>query len=202
MAENIRQKLVHLHTPDVKVPQGLLDLGEIAVQHNNEKPALYIRKNNDEIAKFIDESAVDTKIKVETDRAKGAEKTLDDNIKAEKLRAEGIEGALDDKIDALTSAVTDNEKVVATALNQIIESVGLDENGKSLLPGNISLTDAITGVTEKVSTLSGSSHTHANKAELDKIVVGDKAKWDAAEGNAKKYTDDKIAVLKIDCGTY
>lgn len=36
------------------------------------------------------------------------------------------------------------------------------------------------------------AHTHANKAELDKIAVGDKAKWDAMQGNAETYTDTKI----------
>ena len=36
------------------------------------------------------------------------------------------------------------------------------------------------------------AHTHANKAELDKIAVGDKAKWDAMQGNAKTYTDTTI----------
>ena len=37
------------------------------------------------------------------------------------------------------------------------------------------------------------AHTHANKAELDKIATGDKAKWDKMEGNAKAYTDKQIA---------
>ena len=32
-------------------------------------------------------------------------------------------------------------------------------------------------------------HEHANKTELDKIVEGDKAKWDAMEQNAKDYAD-------------
>lgn len=40
-----------------------------------------------------------------------------------------------------------------------------------------------------IKTLQAASHTHTNKAELDKIAVGDKAKWDAAEGNAKAYAD-------------
>ena len=184
MAENKeRQKLIHLHTPDVKVPsQDVLNLGEIAVQHNDTEAALYIKKNNGKIAKFIDESAVDTKIAVE------------------KTRAEGAESALTAQIETLTSAVTDNEKVVATALNQIIESVGLDENGKSPLPENISLTDAITGVTEKVSTLSGSSHTHANKTVLDDITKDKVTAWDAAKADAissaKTYTDSvKDAVI-------
>ena len=106
MAENKeRQKLIHLHTSGVKAPsQGVLNLGEIAVQHNDTEAALYIEKNNGTIAKFIDESAVKTKIGVET------------------ARAEGVESALTTQIETLTSAVTDNEKVVAAALNQIIES--------------------------------------------------------------------------------
>lgn len=41
----------------------------------------------------------------------------------------------------------------------------------------------------KVATLEGKAHTHANQEELDKIATGDKAKWDAAEANAKKYAD-------------
>ena len=79
-----RQKLIHLHTPEVKTPAvGLLEAGEIAVQHNAEEAALYIEKSNGVIAKFIDEVAVEAKIAVE------------------KARAEGIEEGLSDKIDAL-----------------------------------------------------------------------------------------------------
>ena len=181
MAENKqRQKLIHLHTPDVRVPQGLLDLGEIAVQHNDTEPALYIRKNNDEIAKFIDATAVDTKIAVE------------------KVRAEGVESALTIQIETLTSAVTDNEKVVAAALNQIIESVGLDGSGNSSLPENISLTDAIKDVTGKVSALESSNHTHANKDVLDGITSDKVTAWDAASA----YTDAaKSAVIGTDNDT-
>jgi hypothetical protein len=36
------------------------------------------------------------------------------------------------------------------------------------------------------------AHEHANKAELDKIAAGDKDKWDAAEQNAKDYTDTAL----------
>lgn len=46
------------------------------------------------------------------------------------------------------------------------------------------------GITaEKVSTLESASHTHDNKAELNKIKDGDVAKWNAAEQNAKTYAD-------------
>lgn len=46
---------------------------------------------------------------------------------------------------------------------------------------------------EAVQTEINKAHTHANKAELDKIVDGDKAKWDAMQGNAETYADTKIA---------
>lgn len=45
----------------------------------------------------------------------------------------------------------------------------------------------------RVQAVEAKKHEHANKAELDKIVEGDKAKWDAMEQNAKDYTDSEIA---------
>ena len=210
MADN-RQKLVHLHTSDVKMPaQGLLDLGEIAVQHNDVEAALYIEKNNGEIAKFIDATAVAAKIEVEKLRAEGAEEALADKIEAlegsshthdNKSVLDGINSdkaaawdkAIED-VEALANEVSDNERVVAAALNQINESAGFDENGKSLLPENISLTAAILDVTEKVNTLEGSNHTHENKDVLDGITAEKVAAWDAAEANAIADAEAKYQV--------
>ena len=110
-----------------------------------------------------------------------------DGIDSEKVAA--WDKAVED-VNTLTSAVTGNEKVVAAALNQIVESVGLDENGNSPLPGNISLTDA-------VSALSGSSHAHANKNVLDGITAEKVAAWEAAEANASAYTDSAITALNL-----
>ena len=47
-----------------------------------------------------------------------------------------------------------------------------------------------TAMNTRVEALEAIDHDHANKAELDKIVEGDKAKWDATEQNAKDYADD------------
>ena len=58
--------------------------------------------------------------------------------------------------------------------------------------GDYATAAALTAVADRVTTLEGASHTHANKAELDKIADGDKAKWDAAEQNAKAYTDTAL----------
>ena len=59
----------------------------------------------------------------------------------------------------------------------------------SVKNGSITLAMLASGVQTEI----GKAHTHANKAELDKIAVGDKAKWDAMQGNAETYADNKIA---------
>lgn len=53
----------------------------------------------------------------------------------------------------------------------------------------VSESDLDAALAEKVNAAAEGNHSHANKAELDKIVEGDKAKWDAAEQNAKDYAD-------------
>lgn len=51
------------------------------------------------------------------------------------------------------------------------------------------LASRVTIAEGEIDALQADSHTHANKAELDLIQSGDKAKWDAAEKNAKTYAD-------------
>ena len=80
MADN-RQKLIHLHTDVVKIPSSeVLNLGEIAVQHADAEAALYIKKNNGDVTKFIDVTAIDAKVEVEKLRAEGAEEALEAKI--------------------------------------------------------------------------------------------------------------------------
>ena len=50
--------------------------------------------------------------------------------------------------------------------------------------GAAALQTDVAGLKNKVSTLESTSHTHTNKAELDKIADGDKAKWDDHVANA------------------
>lgn len=59
----------------------------------------------------------------------------------------------------------------------------------SVKNGSITLAMLASGVQAEIN----KAHTHANKAELDKIADGDKAKWDAMQGNAETYTNNKIA---------
>ena len=68
MKRDNRQILVNPHSSQEKIPVGALNLGEIAVQHNNvEDAALYVETVGDSesastIAKFITEKAIDSKI--------------------------------------------------------------------------------------------------------------------------------------------
>ena len=213
MADN-RQKLIHLHTPDVKTPvQGILELGEIAVQHNDTEAALYIEKNNGEIAKFIDATAVETKINTEKLRAEGAEDALSDRIAS----LEGSDHTHENKdvLDGITAekvaawgaaeanAIADAEAKyqvkgdyeAAGAAAQALADAKADAEAKYQVKGEYeaagaaaqALADAKSysdglnnAMDERVDALEGSNHTHANKAELDKIAEGDKAKWDDA----------------------
>ena len=145
------------------------------------------------------DAAMNTRVgALERDSHTHTNKTVLDGIDSEKVAA--WDKAIED-VNTLTSAVTDNEKVVAAAFNQIIESVGLDENCNSLLPGNISLTDAIVDVTGKVSTLSGYSHTHANKTVLDGITSDNVTQWNNAEPNViteiSAITKDNSNIISV-----
>ena len=55
---------------------------------------------------------------------------------------------------------------------------------KSDTTGAAALQTDVAGLKNKVSTLESASHTHDNKAELDKIADGDKAKWDTHVADA------------------
>ena len=47
----------------------------------------------------------------------------------------------------------------------------------------------IKNATDRIAALEADTHTHANKAELDKIADGDKAKWDAAADKAHTHAN-------------
>lgn len=76
MTRDNRQILVNPHSSQEKIPVGALNLGEIAVQHNNvEDAALYVEtvadsESADTVAKFITEKAIDSKIEDAVDLVK------------------------------------------------------------------------------------------------------------------------------------
>ena len=88
--------------------------------------------------------------------------------------------AMNTAIEALETKVDTGEQTVSAYVTAAIAALNI---------GDYATAAALTAVADRVTTLEGASHTHANKAELDKIADGDKAKWDAAEQNAKTYAD-------------
>lgn len=88
------------------------------------------------------------------------------------------------------------DKTVGVQINTAIADLKLSENYDAKGAAAQALVDAKKYADEedakiesRVDALEVDTHTHANKVELDKIVVGDKAKWDAMEQNAKDYAD-------------
>ena len=86
------------------------------------------------------------------------------------------------------------------ALEAIVDGIGgsgekatvvayVDDAIAALKIGDYAKAADLTALAARVTALEGKSHEHANASELDKIAVGDKAKWDAAEQNAKDYAD-------------
>lgn len=61
--------------------------------------------------------------------------------------------------------------------------------GASHTHANKELLDTYTQTEANLADAVAKKHVHANATELDKIAAGDKAKWDAAEQNAKDYAD-------------
>ena len=125
-----------------------------------------------------------------------------------KAYADGLAGNYDaagSAADALADAkdYTDGEiaewvgeKNVATQIQEAITGLDLggnyDAKGSAAAAETASKTYADglnTAMNTRVEALEAIDHEHANKAELDKIAEGDKAKWDAMEQNAKDYAD-------------
>ena len=79
--------------------------------------------------------------------------------------------------DAVTAIVAGADSDFDT-LKEVADWIKNDKTGAAALQTNVGT------LKTKVSALEDASHTHANKAELDKIADGDKAKWDTHVSNA------------------
>ena len=123
--------------------------------------------------------------------------------------AEGEIDTLQSEMDAVEKQAADNataiatlenlvgtDKNVATQISEAIAALNLSTTYEAKGEAASALTDAKsyadglnTAMDTRVEAVEATSHAHANKAELDKIVEGDKTKWDAMEQNAKDYVD-------------
>ena len=98
--------------------------------------------------------------------------------------------------DKTVNIVLDDYVTTGSLASQFEEAVSSAYT--NALASGSGYTDAVVAAAKaelqgKINTLSGDSHSHENKTELDKIKSGDVEKWNAAEANAvassKSYTD-------------
>lgn len=91
----------------------------------------------------------------------------------------------------IPTAVTENIQVISGAVSSVTESVQILSGVVSSITEDIQsisglvndISSSVTSVSEVVEALSAESHTHVNKAELDKIADGDVEKWNRSEEN-------------------
>ena len=127
-----------------------------------------------------------TAIATEKARAEGAESTLsgridtleaiDHSVYALKTDVASDKATLEGKINANTSAIgtlNGADTVEGSVAKKIKDAIAVENLSQYATDTELSALDA------RVVTVEGKAHTHDNKAELDKIVAGDKAKWDA-----------------------
>jgi len=192
-----RQKLVHLHSKTVKAPSASdLNLGEIAVQHANEEAALYTKKNDGTVVKFLDEDGVGKLISAATVDVYA----LKTDLAATKTELQGVDTALRTDVDSLSGRVETIEESVHTHDNKAVldgitsEKVTSWDNAAASAHEhtNKALLDTYTQTEANLADAVAKKHEHANKAELDLIASGDKAKWDAAEAKAHEHTNKAL----------
>ena len=86
--------------------------------------------------------------------------------------------------DAKEYAASADSGVLASAKEYTDEAIASNKVDLSPVQEDITeLSGAVSSNTEAISTLNTKAHTHGNKAELDKIVDGKVAQWDAAQAN-------------------
>lgn len=131
-------------------------------------------------------------VKVETDRAVGAENAIKDTIGtiAEGKTVAGLIKAAQDQADKGVS----DAAAVAGRMTTAEDKISTLEGASHTHANNDELDLIASGDKAKWDDAYAKRHEHANKAELDKIVDGDKAKWDTAATNAGNAVADLAAL--------
>lgn len=89
------------------------------------------------------------------------------------------------KLQAILAGIGgDDEK--ATVVAYVTDAIA------ALSIGDYAKAADLTALAARVTALETDTHTHANKAELDKIADGDKDKWDAAEAKAHEHANAAV----------
>ena len=153
------------------------------------------------VAKKVEQEAYNTKI----GELEGADADQVERIEALEAKFEDGEGSVADMVadakqeaidTAAADATTKANNAEANAKAHTDTEVGKDRTRLDALEADThthankaELDKFADGDKDKLDDAAAKAHEHANKAELDKIAEGDVAKWNAAEQNAKDYAD-------------
>lgn len=108
--------------------------------------------------------------------------------------------SMNSSISSNTAAITALQNLVGTLPDTATSTnivAYIDEVIDALSIGDYAKAADLTAAVARIAALETNSHTHANKAELDKIAAGDKDKWDAASNKAHEHVN-KTALDGID----
>lgn len=120
----------------------------------------------------------------------GENKTVKGYVDAEIAKVVGTNGSL---ADVLEDAKDYTDGLVGTLPEGSATVVAAIDAAKTAANG---YADGLnTAMNTRVEALEAIDHDHSNKTVLDGISAEKVAAWDAAEGNAKAYTDTKIGTL-------
>ena len=125
-----------------------------------------------------------------------AEKTyVDEQVQA----LQGVDSGLDTRLKVVEAAVGESGSVaddIATAKQEAIDAAAADATSKANnaeAAAKEHATGLNTAMNTRVEALEAiEHHDHANKAELDLIASGDKAKWDAAAAIAHAHENASV----------
>lgn len=154
------------------------------------------------VATKVEKSVYDEKIAA----LEGADSGLDTRLKAVEAKFGDGEGNVEAQIEAAKTAAINaaaadaasKDAALKTEIETAYKKYADEEDAKIELRvdaleadththGNKALLDTYTQTEADLADAVAKKHEHANAAELAKIVDGDVAKWNAAEGNAKTF---------------
>lgn len=142
--------------------------------------------------------AADTALKNELN-AEIAKKANATDVAASVEALEGADEAMAERLDALEAKFGGEdgsvEDMVADAKAEAIAAAAEDATAKAdaaEAAAKEHATGLNTAMNARVEALEAIDHDHANKAELDLIATGDKAKWDAAAGIAHEHANKTV----------
>ena len=214
------QRLINYHTSGATNMPLVNDvqLGEIVVRHNNDKPELLIELNNGKFAVFQASGAVQTAITTAVNGAKSELNTdisnLEKQLSAHTADFEAFQTEVETtyatklELDAAESALTKNyTDAIATAKSEAIATASAYtktqvDAAKNTLNGAIQTVESnleqLSGSVESIVTNINNNFVTKESLEEDLAQVGrdiSTAK-DAAINSGKTYTDAQVAVAK------